>query len=198
MIRKFVKNKSIILIGVLLLNLGFLLAYDLIKYYFKLNLPQVNINENIMNKIFFYSFIFILIGPILEELLYRLPLKKNKYSYLSLFVGVIYVIIFDFLPIRIMLGLYLASIIYLQLTKRKIPNLFIFFSILMFTISHIGNYNIIDLKLMNTAGLIFLFLPQLVVGIITSVFRLKFSFKYAIFYHSIYNLIVILLAIIIE
>jgi len=195
LIRKIIKSRLLILIGVLFINILILLTLDLLEVFLNLNKPEIDNKEEIMNNIFFYSIFLILIAPILEEVLYRLPIKKNSFTLLSLLVGVIYILIFDLLLIRICLGIYLASMIYFRFSKKEIPKLFVIFSIFVFTISHIGNYNLLDIKSMNLLGLFFLFLPQLILGIIVTYFRMKFSFKHALWYHALYNSIIFLLAI---
>ena len=60
------------------------------------------------------------------------------------------------------------------------------------------NYNVEDIKLLSITGYIFQFMPQLVLGIITSFIRLKLSFSYALAYHISYNAAILTMAIIFE
>ncbi len=192
---KKTKKKVIVLVVTLIANIIVLGILDLIENYLNLNKPKIENKENILDNIAFYSIFFILIAPILEEVLYRLPLKRNKYYLLSLLVGFIYIIVFDLLILKIALGIYLLCVIYLIFSKRKVPILFAIVSIFVFVLSHVGNYSSTDIKIMSFLGLIFLFAPQLILGIITTLFRKYFSFKYSLIYHTIYNLTIILLAI---
>ncbi|MCF6222855.1 MAG: CPBP family glutamic-type intramembrane protease [Flavobacteriaceae bacterium] len=195
MIKKIFKNRLLILGGILFVNIALLVTLDLIETFFKLNLPEIDNKEEIMNSIFFYSIFFIIVAPVLEEVLYRLPLRNNKLSFLSFLVGGIYIFAFDLLFVRMILGIYLMAIIYLIFSRRETSKIFVIMSILVFTISHIGNYNLLEVKSMSLLELLFMFLPQLILGIIVTLFRMKFSFKYALLYHVIYNLIIVLLAI---
>ena len=175
-----------------------LIALDFLEGYLKTFKPEIDNKEEIMKKIVFYSIFLIIIAPILEEVLYRLPLKKylsTSFTLFSLLIGVIYILIFDLLLIKIALAVYLAYIIYLSYSKKEIPNIFIVLSVFVFTISHIGNYNLLDVQSMSSLDLLFLFLPQLIFGIIVTFIRIKYSFKYALLYHILYNSIIIILAI---
>lgn len=194
MIKKIIKNRLVILAGVLSINILILIVLDIVESFLDISKPEIDDRDNILNNILFYSVYLIIIAPFLEEILYRLPLRRNSFTFFSLIVGVIYILIFDLLLIRIALGIYLVCIIYLMFLKNKIPKIFILISIFVFTISHIGNYNLIDVKSMNSLGLIFLLSPQLILGIIVTLFRTKFSFKYGLLYHALYNSIIILLA----
>ncbi len=195
MIKKTIKSKWLIFIGILSINILILAALDLVEGFLELSMPEIDGKENILDNIIFYSIFLIFLAPILEEVLYRLPLKRNSFTFFSLLVGVIYILIFDLLLIRIVLGIYLISIIYLRVWKKEISKVFIVISIFVFTISHIGNYGLLDIQSMNLLAFMFLFLPQLILGIIVSFLRIEFSFNYALLYHVLYNAIIILFAI---
>ena len=195
LIRKAKKNKVFQLLAILITNIIFLTLLHLVEDYFNLNKAELKNEEDILNHLAFYSLVIIVIAPILEELLYRLPLKRSKFAFFSLLVGIINILIIDLLILKIALALYLVGVVYLMYLKKKITFILIPLSIILFTVSHVGNYNIEDLELMNSLDIFFLFLPQLVLGIIVTFIRLKSSFKYALLYHSLYNSTVLFLAI---
>ncbi len=194
--KKTKKIRFIQITVILTINILLLVILDVIGDFFNLKKLQIEDSKDIMENIVFYSFFFILIAPVLEELLYRLPLKKNRYVIFSLLISVVYILIFNILIVKIALIIYLLSIIYLIFSKNEVPKVFIILSILVFTISHLGNYNVAEIKSLNFFSLLFLLLPQMILGIINSLIRINISFKYSLLYHALYNMSIITLAII--
>jgi|TARA_B110000240_G_C13411458_1_gene415356 hypothetical protein len=191
-----VNKKVIIVFCLLITNIILLTLIDSLEFFFKLEYPEINNKEAILNNLFFYSILVVIIAPFMEEILYRLPLKKTSYTYISIFIGVIYIAIFDLNFVRIVLLLYIIGIVYLLYLKLNPSKYFILLSVFIFTISHIGNYDFQQIKLLNFLELIFLFFPQLIFAIITTSIRIYFSFWYAVFYHILYNALIIISALI--
>ena len=194
-IQKMKYQNTIIFIVILMLNLLFLLLINSIENSLNITYPTLIINEQeIMNNIFFYSLFLIIITPLIEEVLYRLPLIYNPLIIISFLIGFIYILILDLFLLKIMIGIYLIAIALTHYLKLSTTTLTII-SILVFTASHIGNYKQSELLSMSLIELSFLFLPQFIVGMVTSYFRKKNNFLTALSYHSIYNGMIIAIAI---
>ena len=89
-------QNTIIFIVILMLNLLFLLLINSIENSLNITYPTLIINEQeIMNNIFFYSLFLIIITPLIEEVLYRLPLIYNPLIIISFLIGFIYILILD-------------------------------------------------------------------------------------------------------
>ena len=146
----------------------------------------------------------ILIGPFLEELMFRLPLVINRKN----FIIAVSIAIFYFFGIKISkVSLQnfnewyfkiLAIIIFLILNKfiihRKIlhyleNNLFIqyyYFSIILFGMLHIINFNSLIPENLIVFAPIFV-LPQIILGFFVSYLRINNGFYWGLLFHCLYN-----------
>lgn len=97
--------------------------------------------------------------------------------------------------VKIVYGVYLVGLIYLIFSKKDAPLYFVVMSILVFAMVHIDNYNLVDIAQLSFLEITFTFSAQIILGVIVSLLRIYFSFRYAIFYHAIYNSSVFALAV---
>lgn len=159
------------------------------------------------NGLVLFALLLIIIGPIREELWYRLSLKFEP-VFLSVSFGVFchqvisrqfYQVSFYNIEVypffRIALALVLGAFLFLVVSHRAIqPKLSSFFethfkwifwiSCIAFAFSH---HHYFASSTTNTLLMPILVLPQLILGFATSYMRLKYGFVYAILFHAIYN-----------
>lgn len=194
------KNQKIIvqILIILFLNLILLSLLHYLENFLGVGKPAIENKNEIMDHILFYSVFIVLVAPLLEETLYRLPLKKNSYNFISIIIGIIYLTTTNSSIFKITLLVYLISVVFLFFAKIDAPKYIIILAIVVFTISHLGNYNWIDIKSKSAIELGFLLLPQIILALITTHIRINISFKYSFVYHSIYNLSIISLALIFD
>jgi hypothetical protein len=147
----------------------------------------------------FYMLVFII--PFVEELLFRLILKVNKFN-ISVFGGlVLYIIlggkiskfdIYNFLDIVFILISIAASIVSYfyfpskiidYLNKRK--SWLITTSIILFGLMHI--FNIKDLHWLLIPFYPFFVFPQLIMGYFITNLRLKYGFLWGFLLHALFN-----------
>lgn len=147
----------------------------------------------------------ILLGPIIEELLFRLlllPKLKNVIIFIvfSISMAIIYLIkgSIHFLIIFLLFGsiafLFCQNKRYLRKAQLFIINHFCFIfytSCILFGFYHIFNYTPFNLKLFILMPLIVL--PQIVAGVFFGFIRMKFGIFYSIIFHSVTNVIPILI-----
>ncbi len=192
------RKKVILFLLILFANILFTEIFDVLGTYFGITDIELDSKhkEDILNNLYFYALFIIIIGPFLEEIVYRLPLKKSKYIWVSLVVGSLSIFTFDFIFVKIAVGIYLGLIIYSIISKKAITLFLSIVSVLVFTISHMGNYDATDIEKMNFLELLFTLTPQLIAGIIMTLFRNYFSFSYGLMYHIAYNFTMISLAVI--
>lgn len=143
-----------------------------------------------------YILSIILIVPIIEEILFRLPLKISKLNFsISLIVLTILILIkYNFAQIwGLLIFLFiLISLIffhtkffpYLRDIWLKYYKIVFYLVTLIFGLIHISNYSFSSTILFLTPILI---LPQLLSGILLGYFRLKIGFGAAVFYHCLWN-----------
>jgi Type II CAAX prenyl endopeptidase Rce1-like len=150
----------------------------------------------------------VIIGPILEELVYRLPLLFSRrnisisltvFSYFMISDGLHNSRYFttENLIIRIAIAILVGFLTYLLLGKNKVYKLFydfwiknplfiFYFLSFSFAFSHLSNYTG-DWRIYLIAPIITL--PQLIYGLTYSFIRLKSGIQYSILIHMFINLI---------
>ena len=156
------------------------------------------------------SFLLIVVFvPIVEELIFRLPLLFRpvfisiSFSMLAFFIcGHISTEIFNSengIYWQTLTAILFAYFIYNYCTRNKESiqcfyskkiKILVWFSILLFALFHVVNFGISNKSILLAP---LLTLPQLVNGSILTYARLKYGFIYAIGYHSFNNLIVYLI-----
>lgn len=210
------KNPNLIMVLTILLKLfffkilvsiGLLLILDLFETVENNSLQ--NIEESLGLPLSFL--IIVLIGPLYEEVIFRLPLKY-KPIYLSLSVFTVSYIFFssiifgsNFLELdfsllyKLIFSFLLSITVYIWLSNTtKISNfwaknlrLVYICSILIFGLSHTLNF---ELNEGNYYLLPILISPHLIAAIILNYLRMKFGFIYCFLFHFSNNLFVFILS----
>lgn len=168
------------------------------EHFLGLDKYENSIEENFKRSPAFYSIFIIGIGPLMEETIYRLPLKRNKYFVISLLLSIAYLLGLKSLLVIGAMVLYISSLLVLWYKKNDASKVIIGLSILTFAMIHIENYGLKDLTSMQILELLSTFFPQLMLGIIVTAVRLKFSFNYGLIYHILYNGIIVSLVFILN
>lgn len=143
----------------------------------------------------------IIFVPLFEELLFRLPLKPNKWNMaiftcvFSFFMlnGKIFSLEFNsFLFLSILISLSLAILFFLKYTfltpmLNKNYKMIIIFSILLFGLVHITNIEPLYFNLSIFYPIYVL--PQIIMGYFISNLRIKFGFFWGLAFHMLINTI---------
>ncbi len=181
----------------------FMLVADLIiveKYKFSF----LETIKNLQKERIFPVVFVILVGPFLEELMFRLPLVINRNNItISISVAIFYFcgdkiselslqnidgwlvkigIIFLFLIIH----KYLLKEKFLNYINEKFYTLFFYSTIIVFGLLHISNF----IHLVPNDIIIFspiFVLPQIILGFFISYLRIKNGFIWGLFFHCFYN-----------
>lgn len=178
--------------------LGFKLQHkdELIRFYYSQEINPL-----------FVAFIVILFAPLIEELIFRLPLRIKRNNFIPfIFLGILIsglsIIHKYYEPVIILylIPVFLFGIAFtLNFNKKSyqsISHLFksnyklYFYSFtILFALIHIGNYKF-SWQVLFFAPL--LVLPQFILGFLIGFMRLKFGLTWGIFLHAIHNTIYIL------
>ncbi len=149
----------------------------------------------------FWLFIIInILAPLIEELAFRLPLKRKKaflyialtvlsYFVICIYKGYSYYSLDQYLPIRIGGALLLSGVLYFLLKKcyfRSRFSIIVYLNILLFSLLHVLNYSF---ELANIPLLIVKIIPQLFLGLLLSYFRVRLGFLFACGFHILNNII---------
>jgi hypothetical protein len=146
-------------------------------------------------------FYAILLSPVIEELLFRLILVFNKKSLIVLITTTVilltvFIIKGNVLKVALYSVLTIAFVLcIIQFTKCRLYfimyfRMFFFFIAGLFAILHI--FNFLDISLANFMFLPLLVIPQFFLGIILGYIRITYGFVFAVFFHMLVNLTVIL------
>ena len=191
---KIVKNTSIILAVHILFILIWVYIQDTLL---GIREFEVSIQKGLKENFLFYLLFIVIIGPLWEEAVFRLPLKNNKIFWLPIILGILLLLSIKLWWIKISLIIYLFSIIYYRLIRKiecNIPTITIL-SILSFGLIHSANYSLMSLAQMNFIEIVSTFFTQLILGMILAYIRLKYSFKAGVVYHGTFNGIILCIAI---
>jgi len=153
-------------------------------------------------------FIYVaLAGPMLEELLFRLPLKLNeKYMQINVVLtvtGFIYILVFTLKFYIIQISLVVVEIILLSIyfNSKELFNKYIinicnrkfiwvfYVSAAIFGMLHISNYSP---KFITFLLMPILVLPQFIVGLFCGYIRLRLGFFWGYFLHAAHNFVFII------
>ncbi|MCK4358236.1 MAG: CPBP family intramembrane metalloprotease [Candidatus Cloacimonetes bacterium] len=200
----------------------FLLSEKLINYLQVIRLIEPTVPHKPLGVLKGYPFIVFLsfsliIGPLLEELVFRLSLKFNRLN-LSISCGAITYFfsspcLFNNKDVeiginniyRLLLGFTVFIVFYYLILnnsiERKLSNFWdrnfkyiFYFSVLSFGMIHITNY---ELSLNHLLFIPIITLPRIILGIIFGFIRTKFGIGWSIVLHVFYNGVLILPLIII-
>jgi len=150
-----------------------------------------------MSKVSF--FYIVLVGPLMEELLFRSYLKKSKMN-IALFVcGLIYFLLNLFVNNKVLtcsISFLLIPLFYFILVKSvnklslwnpysKNQSLFlVYLSSVSFGIAHIGNYKF---SLEIFCVLLIVLIPKIIGGFVFAMYRIKFGIIQSLLLHSFAN-----------
>ncbi len=146
----------------------------------------------------------LIIGPIIEEILFRLLLKPRYWNVLLFFAfsismmivsiiksNVLYLLIFTFLGCITLILCKKKT--YLKAAQKFILRRFYFafyLSCFLFSLIHFTNYHPASYKLLLSMPLIIL--PQFIGGAFLGFVRMKYGIKYSFLFHSITNIFPVL------
>ena len=175
----------------LVLELSFSLSYALLIYSVEIPFPEYGLNDYFDSHPKAMALVAVLIAPPLEELMFRLPLRKNRsYGWSVFFLITIAIGFWDkpmlFYPIVAYIVLVIVFQNYLPARERLFP-VIVVSSIVFFGLVHLSNYKMAELQRFHILVLPFFVLPQLFAGIALTVVRLKVSFRHAILLHMATN-----------
>ncbi len=165
----------------------------------KITGEKLDVNQSLSLKFKFYV---IFIGPILEEIYFRLLLRISKknliiFSVNNLFVTIFFVLnkhyfIAGMLVFINILMILLIQFKTLEVVKRFLINNFNYYfyvSAILFGILHIFNFNVLSVQVILLAFI--LTSKQITGGIFLGYIRMKYGIKYSMLFHSLVNLIVL-------
>jgi hypothetical protein len=146
-------------------------------------------------ELFVFAVIF---APLLEEVVFRYPLKKCKYVYIALILGCLAAFLINnrFITYTFIVGNIISFTLFFFFKRENLPLFILLIYAVLFSLFHIENYNLNDLMGLHWSSLIFQFFPQLVLGIILTYIRINTRFLYALAYHSAYNFVIMIIVII--
>jgi hypothetical protein len=140
----------------------------------------------------------VIFAPLLEEVVFRYPLKKCKNVYIALVLGCLESFLNDnrFITYTFIAVNIISFILFFFFKRKNLPLFILLIYVALFSLSHVENYNLNDLAGLHWSSLIFQFFPQLVLGLILTYIRINTRFLYALVYHSAYNLVIAIIVII--
>lgn len=136
----------------------------------------------------FYTFFALLIAPLWEEFLFRLPFRNSKYVWVSIVLGFVFVLGLKEFFLQMLILLYVVMIIITHFKEFPIVRvLIIVLSCLAFGLIHLNNYEKSAIEMMNSIEIFAAFICQFVLGCVLTYVRLNHSFRDSIIYHSVFN-----------
>lgn len=182
-------------IGILTINILLIVLLEITERYFQI--PMARIKNDLYEDNYLLLFIsLVLFAPLVEETAYRYQFIKGKFIYFT----IIWSCLFGFInmdnPIITISTIIINVIsftIYFFLKKDKLPMFIIIIYTILFGVSHIINYEISEPENVLWYSYIFMFLPQIILGLCLIYIRINYLFRYSILYHSSYNFIIFLL-----
>jgi hypothetical protein len=195
------KKNAVYLINHLFFAILVVLIIELTKYILGVIEPEVNkLSEMYFSNFSLFVFQIVIFSPILEEIVFRLALKKNKYFWLSLLFSLLFLLTSNFVLVKIVMLLFILNIIIYQFSDRFIELYYslIFFSILAFVAVHFDNYELKMFQTGNIRDMVILFLPQFFLSLILTKIRIQTHLLNSILFHFVFNLIVMQLAILFD
>lgn len=191
------KNDVVFVLRHSFLMISTILLVELLKNIFNYNESSLSIIEEEFKKNFFFTTVGVLIfAPIIEELIFRVPLKKNSLVWCSVVFISIYIFSSNLLIIKILCLIYVLSIIlYQYYDKSKLMlYLIMILSTISFVAIHIDNYDITAIEHFTVYNYIVLFLPQFFLSVVLIKVRMQKNVLSAVLTHSLYNSVMLLLA----
>lgn len=141
-----------------------------------------------------------IIAPIIEEFMFRYPIKKGNLIYPSLIISSIIVFVTSksfYISISYLILNIITFFLYYLKNNKTIPLYLIFPYYLLFIIIHFENYNIEELFSLSYGAILLLLSSQIVLSTALTYIRIKSNrFFPVILFHSMYNLSIITLSLI--
>lgn len=141
-----------------------------------------------------------IIAPIIEEFMFRYPIKKGNLIYPSLIISSIIVFVTSksfYISISYLILNIITFFLYYLKNNKTIPLYLIFPYYLLFIIIHFENYNIEELFSLSYGSILLLLSSQIVLSTALTYIRIKSNrFFPVILFHSMYNLSIITLSLI--
>lgn len=141
-----------------------------------------------------------IIAPIIEEFMFRYPIKKGNLIYPSLIISSIIVFVTSksfYISISYLILNIITFFLYYLKNNKTIPLYLIFPYYLLFIIIHFENYNIEELFSLSYGAILLLLSSQIVLSTALTYIRIKSNrFFPVILFHSMYNLSIITLPLI--
>jgi hypothetical protein len=190
-----IKTKNLVyLFKHLLYALVFVSVVELLKNYLNVVEPDNNkLKEEFLSNFIFSFFVAICLSPIIEELVFRLPLIKGDYFIISIILSFIFLTTSSYIFVKIILSLFVGLFIFYQFYTHSntLRYILIITSILAFVLIHFDNFNAKDLESYGLINTIILFLPQFFLAILITKIRMETTFINAVVFHSFYNLTIL-------
>ena len=183
---------------IFVVHILFLVIKNVAEHYLGIETATPKYEEELLNNLIDFFVFVVIFAPLLEEVIFRYPLKKCKFIYIALVLGCLLSFAFDnrlFTYIFIAVNI-ISFILFFFLKKETLPLFVLLIYTVLFSLIHVENYNINDLEVLPWGSLILQFFPQLLLGLILTYIRIKTRFLYALAYHSAYNLVIFILIII--
>jgi len=194
----FSKKNIFYILKYLSITVIFGTAIEMLRFTLNINEPTSSkVEESFLSNMFWASIGIVLVAPILEEIAFRLPLKKNSYYLISITFCFLFFLSASSVFLKVTCFLYIIAVLAYQFSKISMSimkNVIIILSTITFVLLHVDNYQEEQLDSLDIFSKIFLFLPQLVAGFILVKVRLKTFFFNAVIIHSLYNLIILTFA----
>lgn len=195
---KVLSKKNIVyLFRYLVLAIVFILGIELMRYLLDIKDPDSNkIKDAFLSNFGWSLFGAIIFSPIVEEVSFRLSLKRNNYYWLSIVFCLVFLFSTNFIVTKIICLLYIGITILHQFNNKPslIKNGIIVLSVFAFLCVHFDNYNMNELRTLSSLSVITLFLPQFMIALIITKIRLQTCFLNSIIFHSLYNFFILSLA----
>ena len=141
-----------------------------------------------------------IIAPIIEEFMFRYPIKKGNLIYPSLIISSIIIFVTSksfYISISYLILNIITFFLYYLKNNKSIPLYLIFPYYLLFIIIHFENYNIEELFSLSYGSILLLLSSQIVLSTALTYIRIKSNrFFPVILFHSMYNLSIITLSLI--
>lgn len=190
---------------------GFMSIFSVILMQIVINNSDMEINNSVENlvtsdiSIWNILLLVSILAPILEEVLFRLFLSKDKKVW-SLWIVLLpfltwYFFRFESILAWLISGIIIISTLILLIRQKedifikrynKIYPYLIYISALIFGLIHLGNYQGLSL---SGASLVFV-LPQISVGFVLVFIRVRLGFWFAVLFHFVWNTAISLILII--
>jgi hypothetical protein len=178
----------------LLLAIFLVSLIEILKKYVEFTEPSHIIAYEGIN--FLLIIAVIVIFPIIEEIAFRLSIKKNSFYWLSILLSLLFLLTTKFIFIKVIILVYIIFVLVNQFrTKNRVVNyIVIFLSALCFLLVHFDNYDKHELTLIAPTDFFLLFFPQLLIAILFTKVRVQTFFLNSVILHIAYNLIILTLS----